>query len=115
METTLDDQATRPTTEPGCFTPRVENSTDATRGQPLAMRAAKRKIELQAAVDKLSAEEPARMDIERAVATIDALLMGDSAHLAPTTSAELNRVLESAKHLAETAPVSAAAVATEQA
>src|SRR5436305_742663 len=34
---------------------RVENSTDATRGEPLAMRAQKRKLELELALTKLPA------------------------------------------------------------
>jgi cell division septum initiation protein DivIVA len=86
---------------------RVENSTDATRGEPLAMRAQKRKLELEAALEKLPADEQrARNDIEVALASMNALLTGDVDHLASTTAADLNRVLESSKHLAELVHVS---------
>jgi hypothetical protein len=39
-------------------------------------------------------------------ASIDALLTGDVDHLSDTTAAELSRLLESSKHLAEVHPVS---------
>lgn len=85
----------------------VENSTDATRGEPLAMRAQKRKLELERALEKVPAEdERARTDINTAVASISALLTGDVDHLSDTTAAELSRLLESSKHLAEVHPVS---------
>ena len=84
----------------------VENSTDATRGEPLAMRAQKRKLELEQALEKRPAEDVrARNDINVAVASIDALLTGDVDHLSDTTAAELSRLLESSKHLAEINPV----------
>ena len=83
----------------------VENTTDATRGEPLATRAQKRKVELERALEKLPPEEMrARNDISVAVATISALLTGDVDHLSDTTAAELSRVLENSKHLAETTP-----------
>jgi len=85
----------------------VENSTDATRGEPLAMRATKRKAELELALSKLPEQDQrARNDIEVAVSSITALLTGDVDHLSDATAAELSRVLESSKHLAETSPVS---------
>ena len=88
-------------------TKHVENSTDATRGEPLAMRAQKRKLELEQALEKRPAEDVrARNDINVAVASIDALLTGDVDHLSDTTAAELNRLLESSKHLAEVNPAS---------
>jgi hypothetical protein len=105
METTMTDEAqTPPTTEPAVLANHVENSTDATRGEPLLVRAQKRRVELQAACEKLGVEEPARKAIELAVASIDALLLGDAAHLSHATSAELSRLLETSKHLGETAP-----------
>jgi cell division septum initiation protein DivIVA len=83
----------------------VENTTDATRGEPLAVRAQKRKLELERALDKLPAEDArARNDINVAVSSISALLTGDVDHLSDTTAAELSRVLESSKHLAEVNP-----------
>jgi hypothetical protein len=85
----------------------VENSTDATRGEPLAMRAQKRKGELEAALAKLPADEQrARGDVETAIGSITALLTGDVDHMAETTAAELSRLLESSKHLAEVVHVS---------
>jgi hypothetical protein len=83
----------------------VENTTDATRGEPLAMRAQKRKLELEKALDKLPAEDVrSRNDIDVAVATINALLTGDVDHLSDSTAAELSRALEASKHLGETTP-----------
>jgi hypothetical protein len=85
----------------------IENSTDATRGEPLAMRAQKRKLELELALEKLPAEDlRARNDIDVALASINGLLTGDLEHLSDATAANLNRVLESSKHLAEINPVS---------
>ena len=99
-----DEAETPPTTEPAIGADHVENSTDATRGEPLAIRAQKRKLELQAAGEKLGVEEPARRAIDLAVATIDSLLLGDAAHPSHATSVDLSRVLERSKHLGETAP-----------
>ena len=85
----------------------AENSTDATRGEPLAMRAQKRKLELERALEKRPAEDVrGRNDINVAVASFNALLTGDVDHLSDTTAAELSRLLESSKHLAEVNPVS---------
>ena len=85
----------------------VENSTDATRGEPLAIRAQKRKLELERALERHPAEDMrARNDINVAVASINALLTGDVDHLSDATAAELSRVLESSKHLAEVNPAS---------
>jgi hypothetical protein len=84
---------------------RVENSTDATRGEPLAMRAQKRKLELALALTKLPADDMrARSDIDRAITSINGLLTGDVDHLSTTTAADLSRLLENSKHLAEVSP-----------
>ena len=86
---------------------RVENSTDATRGEPLAMRARKRKLELELALTKLPADDMrARNEIDRAIASINGLLTGDVDHLPDATAADLSRLLENSKHLAEVSPVS---------
>lgn len=83
----------------------IENTTDATRGEPLAMRAQKRMAELERALDKLPASEMrARNDIDVAVAAIKGLLTGDVEHLSDATAAELSRALENSKHLAENNP-----------
>lgn len=85
----------------------AENSTDATRGEPLAMRAQKRRLELEQALEKLPVEDKrARTDIKLAVTSIDALLTGDIDHLSDSTAAELSRLLENCKHLAELNPAS---------
>ncbi|MEO8702423.1 MAG: hypothetical protein ABI867_20435 [Kofleriaceae bacterium] len=81
----------------------IENSTDATRGEPLALRAQKRKAELEAALDNLPADDRSRGDVELALATVASLLTGDLEHLSAATAADLNRWLESSKHLAEVA------------
>ena len=83
----------------------VENSTDATRGEPLAARAQKRRAELAKALELLPAEElRARNDIEIAMSSLDALLTGDVDHLSDVTAADLSRLLEGSKHLAEVTP-----------
>jgi hypothetical protein len=80
---------------------------DATRGEPLAMRAQKRKLELETVLEKIPVDDiRGRSDIERAVASIDALLTGDVDHLSDATAAELSRLLENSKHLGEIHPVS---------
>jgi hypothetical protein len=85
----------------------VENSTDATRGEPLAIRAQKRKLELELALANLPAADlRARNEIDVALTSIDGLLTGDLEHLSRTTAADLSRLLENIKHLAEVSPIS---------
>lgn len=82
-----------------------ENSTDATRGEPLAVRAQKRRAELAQALEMLPLEDTRmRSDIEIALAAVDELLTGDTDHLSSMTAVDLNRWLESNKHLAEAPP-----------
>ena len=84
----------------------IENTTDATRGEPLGVRAEKRKAELEAALAKIPAEDlRARNDIEVVLGSFNTLLTGHPEHLSDTTAAELSRLLENSKHLAEHAPV----------
>jgi hypothetical protein len=83
----------------------VENSTDATRGEPLAVRAQKRKAELEAALEQLPAGElRVRNDITLALGTVETLLTGDLERLSDATASALNRWLENSKHLAEGTP-----------
>lgn len=83
---------------------RVKNTTDATRGEPIAQRARTRKAELEKALAVLPAtEQRARTDIEVALAEVNQWLAGDVEHLAHVTAAELSRWLEATKHLAEIA------------
>ena len=82
-----------------------ENSTDVTRGEPLALRAQKRKAELEVALQKLPEDElRARNDIALALTSVDALLTGDLENLSDATASELSRWLEHTKHLAEATP-----------
>ena len=91
--------------EPATVPMHVENSTDATRGEPLAVRAQKRRAELAQALEKLPSDETRkRSDIEIALGAVDELLTGDVEHLSNVTAADLSRWLESSKHLAETCP-----------
>lgn len=84
---------------------RVENTTDATRGEPLATRALKRKAELEAILATIPADRVnARNDIETALGTVEGLLTGDVEHVSHRTGEELSRWLEHSKHLAELAP-----------
>jgi len=81
-----------------------QNSTDATRGEPLAERAQQRRAELATALEKIPPEQiRARNDIELALATVDGLLTGDASHLTDATAADISRWLELNKHLAEQA------------
>ncbi len=81
------------------------NSTDATRGEPLALRAQKRRAELEVALDRLPDDDlRLRSDIEVAISSLDGLLTGDPDHLAAVTAADLSRLLENTKHLAEQTP-----------
>ena len=79
------------------------NSTDATRGAPLAVRARARRDELAAALELLPAHSAReRGDIELALTTVDSLLTGDTENFADATAREVNKWLEQTKHLAET-------------
>ena len=82
----------------------TENTTDATRGQPLALRAQKRLAELEALMAGLPAGAMLRSEIELAISSVSGLLTGNLDKLPRTTAAELNRWLESTKHLGEVTP-----------
>lgn len=81
---------------------RIENTTDATRGQPLALRVLARKNELEDALADCSPRDVLlRTAIETALATVYALLTGDIAHPPDVVARDLNRWLERNKHLAQ--------------
>jgi hypothetical protein len=83
----------------------TENTTDATRGEPIVIRAMKRKAELEAALAMLPTEDTrARSDIEHVLGSFEALLTGDLTALSNVTASDLSRLLERNKHLAETSP-----------
>lgn len=79
----------------------TENSTDATRGQPLAVRAQKRIAELEALVVSMPPGGKQRSEIEAAIASAKSLLTGDLEKLPSITAANLNRWLESSKRIGQ--------------
>ena len=86
----------------GVISGRLENTTDATRGQPLAARVLARKDELEDALVELHRGDAIeRQAIETALATVYALMTGDLAHPSDVVARDLNRWLERNKHLAQ--------------
>lgn len=80
---------------------KIENSTDATRGQPLAARVLARKAELEDALADCGPHEMLRRTaLETALATVYALITGDLAHPPDVIARALNDWLERNKHLA---------------
>jgi len=78
----------------------IENSTDATRGQPLALRVLARKIELEDALADCGPHDVlARTAIETALATVYSLMTGDLAHPPEVVARALSAWLERNKHL----------------
>jgi hypothetical protein len=84
--------------------PGAGNTTDATRGQPLALRAQKRLAELEALAAEMPVGGMLRSEIELAMSSVSGLLTGNLDELAQTTAADLNRWLEGTKHLGEVTP-----------
>ena len=86
----------------GVMSARLENSVDATRGQPLAMRVLARKDELEDALAELGPHGTIeRQAIETALATVYLLMTGDIAHPSDVVAQNLNRWLERNKHLGQ--------------
>src|SRR5262245_3444382 len=80
----------------------IRNTTDATRGLPLAARILARKDELEDALADLGPHDALlRQAIETALATVYTLMTGDLAHPSDVVARELNRWLERHKHLAQ--------------
>ena len=80
----------------------ITNSTDATRGQPLADRVLQRKAELEDALADCGPHDfLLRTAIETALATVYQLMTGDLAHPSDVIARDLNRWLERNKHLAQ--------------
>ena len=78
----------------------IENSTDATRGQPLALRVLARKDELEDALADCSPRDACcRIAIETALATVYQLMTGDLAHPPQVVAHALNDWLERNKYL----------------
>ncbi len=86
----------------GVMSTKLENSVDATRGQPLAARVLARKDELEDALAELGPYEAVeRQAMENALATVYLLMTGDLAHPADVVARDLNLWLERNKHLGQ--------------
>jgi hypothetical protein len=79
---------------------KIENTTDATRGQPFAVRVLARKAELEDALADCGPHEVLRRTaIDTALTTVYQLMTGDLAHPSDVIAHALNRWLERNKHL----------------
>jgi hypothetical protein len=79
---------------------KIPNSTDATRGQPLAARVLARKNELEDALADVGPHEVLRRNaIETALTGVYALMTGDIAHPSAVVARRLNAWLERNKHV----------------
>ena len=79
---------------------KIENTTDATRGQPLAARVLARKDELEDALaDCGPHDQVRRAAIETALTGVYALITGDLAHPPRVIAHALNAWLERNKHI----------------
>jgi hypothetical protein len=79
---------------------KTENTTDATRGQPLAARVLARKIELEDLLaDCRPHETRQRVALETALAAVYSLMTGDLVHPSDVIARALNNWLERNKHL----------------
>lgn len=86
----------------GIMSGKLENTVDATRGQPLGARVIARKNELEDALAELGPHDnQERQAIETALATAYLLMTGDLAHPSEVVACDLNRWLERNKHLAQ--------------
>ena len=84
----------------GVMSERLENSVDATRGQPLAARVLARKDELEDVLAELGPYDAVeRQAVEAALATVYLLITGDLAHPSDVVARRLSQWLERNKHL----------------
>lgn len=80
----------------------IQNTTDATRGQPLVARVYQRKDELEDVLADLGPRDVLlRQAIETALTTVYALVTGDIPHPSDIVARALNRWLERHKHLGQ--------------
>lgn len=86
----------------GVLDPKIVNTTDATRGQPLVVRVLARKDELEEVLADLGPHETLiRQAVETALATVYLLMTGDLVHPSDVVARALTRWLERNKHLAQ--------------
>ena len=79
---------------------KIENTTDATRGQPLAARVLARKVELEDELADCGRHEVLRRTaLETALSGVYALITGDLAHPPDVIARALNNWLERNKRL----------------
>ena len=84
----------------GVLGTQMENTVDATRGQPLALRILARKDELEDALAELGPYDTVeRQAIETALSAVYMLMTGNLAHPPAAVAFELNRWLERTKYL----------------
>ena len=84
----------------GVLSDRLENTVDATRGQPLADRVLARKIELEDALADLGSHDLIEREaIEEALHALYFLLPGDIAHPSPHVGKALSEWLERNKYV----------------
>lgn len=80
----------------------IQNSTDATSGQPIGERVRVRMAELEQALAELGeGAGPQRQAIEAALATINSLATGDLEHPSDVIAQDFNTWLERNKYLTE--------------
>ena len=86
----------------GVLSEKLENTTDATRGQPLAARVLARKNELEDALAELGPHDTyERQAIESALAAVYSLMTGDLVRPSDVVARQLSAWLERHKYLAE--------------
>ncbi|HEY5923899.1 MAG TPA: hypothetical protein VIV11_19605 [Kofleriaceae bacterium] len=86
----------------GVISEKLENSVDATRGQPLARRVLARKDELEDALAELDPHDVfEQRAIEAALAALYLLITGDLAHPPDCVARKLSGWLERHKHLGQ--------------
>ena len=99
--------STKPTETPTATDEPVpmQNTTDATMGQPLAERVQARRAELVKLRDATPVGDlRERADLDLAISGADSMLTGDLERPPASVQAEMSRWLESNKHLAEKTP-----------
>ena len=77
------------------------NSTEESRGRPIAVRVDMRRRELEEVAAHLPPTDHTRQDIDAALAAVAGLLTGDLEHIPDTVALDLSQWLERNKYLGE--------------